>query len=770
MGGLYRLVVGVSLKDQTKTGFSQLERQSAEAQKKVDALRKSLSEMQKTSGNFEASRTAHRALVGYAREEINLRKQLVNVTDKEEKDRIESELKAIGLMKQELSVRKQELTMREKLNRDYAKDQEQIEKEDASRRMRLDREVAAEAYRQQREQKKRDLASIKMIEQARKDAILAGQRAEANRMKARADLWAETRSNFGMVGGLAAGSASSFLLGGLKQGAQSGGDIQTALTTTQIATGADQKTMDAIRDKAFDIANYTAQSAADAMNNIAKLAGSGITDPKQLLGIAKPIAQFADIQFYKNHTSFEDSATQGLQIAHLFGAFTEKKITPLLEQLTKVSFAMPDNLNKFLTQGGQYMTVFNAAGVNQNDTLEAGAIMDRIGMGKGRGGASLGNILLNQMNALAVSGHVQKGRIKGLKALGLANSDGTSPFYKWDQDRDTHQWGNHFHIIDALKQIDKSVRKVPEGLTGKAATAWQLKRLGAVNAALGLTGERAALAITPEAIAGIEDSFRRVGMSHGMSNIQDKYMNTLPAQEARFKSNMDSLWTDVMWPWQNQLRKGFMWMGDEAHTMQSWLHANRDGAKGISAVLGALGIGLGVLSAKQFLGLGGTLKGIAAGLQLLGASSVTAAGEIGAAEATVQGGVAFGLGGEVLGGAAFATARNRGLIASTLGLGGRLVAPVPLGLLGATLSTSGDQGSNASNQGALSSDLRTLGYTKGDLSANSDGGMIYVSGDIHINVPAGTEKQQLTAIIRGIKNGAASAKRQPVSKANFSSW
>lgn len=654
MGGLYKLSVGITLKDATQGGFAEIERNARAATKNTEALRNSLNALGK-GFDPQHSLASQMKLNEYTEKQVALRKQMALSTDVEEQKRIAVELKALDLAKQEETVRKRQISLQEQLGKIQDKNayqaqasQEKLEQQAirnqekvAEVTLRNEKSLAQSAYQAQVAQERRDLQAIKTVADAKRKALRdqerAQQKAQQDALREQARSNAALRSSLGFVGGMAAGAASGAILGGLRQGTNSAADMQMALTTLQTATGADPAQLESLRGVAFDIADKTAQSATDAAKNLSVLAASGLNDPRQLRELATPIAQFADVQYYKSGTSFQESAKQGVQLAHLFQAYTADKMKPILEQLTKISFAMPDNLNRFLTQAGYYEPVFKGLGVKDSDALEAGAIIDRAGLGRGKGGTALQNLLLNEMNSLALTKHVQGKRSAALQLLGLSNKDGSSRFYNWNEK--DHR--NEFDVIGALQQIDKSVKNIPSGLSGPAAAKWQAQRIMAVNAALGLTGERAALAISKDSIDNLTDALKRIGKSGDMSNIQTRYMGTLGAQEQRFKSNMDSLLTDLMWPWLDKLRVGFQWMGDEAHTIQKWMHTHKEAAETISAGLLGIGLALAWYSTTKLWGIATGIAGLSQAIRSLGSNTLVAETEIGVGASTLSKSMGF---------------------------------------------------------------------------------------------------------------------------------
>jgi len=640
MGGLYRLSVGISLKDGTAPGFAALERNAKVAQEKTDALRKSLQALG-SSFDPQHSLASQAKILEYTERQVALRKQLALTTDSDERNRITTELKALGLMKEQETLRKNQLSLQERLGKmqDAAAFQAQASQEKLNLQALRNQDVVAgvalrnqsiiakAAYAAQVEQERVDLRNIKVVADAKKAALRDQARQQASVV-----------SSYGLVGGMLAGAASSTVLGGLHEGLTSATQMEMAMVTLQAVTGANAFQLEGLRNAAFTIADQTAQSATDVVKNLAIMASSGLGDPKRIISLARPIAQFADVQFYSKGTSFKDSATQSIQMAHAFQAYSPEAIKPILEMLTKVSFAMPDSLARLQTQMGYYTSIFKGLGVSASDTIEAGALMDVAGLGKGKGGTALQNLTLNSMNSTALTKHVQTKRANALKLLGITDASGQNKFFSEVYNPQTKKYEAHYDVVGELKQISKSLKEMPKGLTAAEAKTWYGKQIMAVNAAFGLTGERAALALSPEAIKNFTDAMNRMGTSKTpMEDIQAKEMGTLEAQEQRFKSNLNSMLTDLMWPWLDQLRGGFKWMGDETHTFQAWAHTHKDAAKEIAGGLAAVGAALALYSGAQLWGVATSLSGLSKAVKILGTTSAVSGVEVAASEGTILG-------------------------------------------------------------------------------------------------------------------------------------
>jgi hypothetical protein len=620
-GGLYKLSVQIALTDATRKGFNAIQKNAEAAQKKTEALQKAMQGLEKATGRFDSRSTAREKFVELARREVTLRKQIVDIADAEEKTRIEGELKAIALVKQELRVRQDELGLQDKRLKDSYQDkrryQRMIEDEEKrNARINLDnqRQLAREAYSAAVEKERRDLASIRMINEYKMRAIRDQERTQTQADRARAAGKAHVSSGLGFLGSMAAGAAGDTILHGMAQGLKNSADMQMALVNVQIATNATAAQMDTLRALAYKLGSQTGQSASEVASEFQTLS-SAFAHPADLAKIATPIVNFADVQYFKSggKASFAESVQQGTSMAHILGAYTPERMAPILEALTRASYAMPDSLARFQTQLSYYAPVFKGLGVADTDTIMAGTIMDRMGLGRGKGGSALQNIILHAMDSVALTSHVQGKQRKGLEALGLVNADGSSKYYAWNP-KDKK---NEFDIVGLLTQIDKSVKKVPEGLTGKAATKWQAGQLANVNAALGLTGERAALAITPEGLSTLHDSLERIKASGSILDIQARLMNTYTGSVKRFTAGLNSLGSAVTAPWVDTLTHEVNQLADGLNTATAWFLAHPDAAAGFAYDMVAIG---GALAAWGLIGLGGiavNLGRVALGLEAL---------------------------------------------------------------------------------------------------------------------------------------------------------
>lgn len=401
-------------------------------------------------------------------------------------------------------------------------------------------------------------------------------------------------------------------------GIRGAADLETAMTGIGIATHATRQQMEMLRQTAFNVSAQTAQSVVDSARVMQIMASSGINNANQLQQIAMPAAKFADVQFLKSQgkVSFEDAARQAIQIAHLYQAYSPKQITPVLDELTKLSFMMPDDLNRFLTQAGYYTPVFRRLGVSDDQSLIAGAFIDRMGLGRGKGGTGLQQFLLHQLGALQLTNHQQQKMAGALGKLGLLNSDGSAKFYQ----------NGHFDIIGSLEQIDKSIQEQTKGLKGHALDAAQQKAIMDIQKALGVQGGRIGFLGTPEALQQLHNMIQQLHdpATVGMAEAQARYMNTLNGRFQQFRTNFSSLLTELMWPWLDGMKNTFGFLADKLHEWQVFLHGHRDIEKRIGAGLFATFI-------ASVVGVGATSVAAAANVWRLNAAILALSGSAGGA-------------------------------------------------------------------------------------------------------------------------------------------
>lgn len=377
--------------------------------------------------------------------------------------------------------------------------------------------------------------------------------------------------------------------------------LQTALVGIQNATGANNSQMLAIRQTAYTISAATAQSVVDSAHIMAVMARSGVNDPKRLMQIALPAAQFADVQYLSRGVPFTEGAQQAIMLAHMFRQYDPKGLTKIFDSMTRLSEMMPHNLSAAVTQMGYYLPTFKSIGVSDDQSIATMALLDRFGYGRGKGGTGMANLALEALGPLQQTGYAQSGKASMLKAMGLIDEHGHSLFY--DAQKKT------FDFLAFLNQLGDYAK----GKRADDVTKTFISVFGKQG------GRMAMLAEDPKFAAQISSITKSMNRSDlGMVAQQGRYMNTLAGQFQLAVTNFKSVMTELAYPWLDRLTAVFRVLGDSLHSFQVWLHQHPHAEKAIGAgaaagTVAASGLALAgtaslAMRGLGFLGIGGALK------------------------------------------------------------------------------------------------------------------------------------------------------------------
>ena len=613
----YKLVVGVYLQDKSTAGVQEFERGLKKVQEQAKKLQGDLDKIGMGTGGARNVVAAQEQINKLNLRRADIAKQMALTTDKSQRATLESEDKALGLTVKKVAAEKAILSLNEKTyalantqedkrlkgatrianeqlrgQRQWEAEQNRIAVEGERQEASATRKKSADSLRAFNEQMRMNKANNAwQMDAIKVEAAYQAKLAKQN-APAKASIVAEegTKSRhplgflatagasfLGNVGAQLSGQAYQEVSGAVSGGFKDTADLQQLLTTMSIGTGASKSQTDQLRQTAFDISNLTAQSATDSARLMAVMASSGLNKTDQIINLAPIMAKFADVQYYKRGTSFQESAVQATQLAHLFGAVgtTPKDLVRfqhLMERFTQVSFMMPDNLNRFVTQAGYYMPAFRKFGIKDDDALVSGAFMDRMGLGRGKGGTALANFVTQQLGAMAITGHVSGKRGIALNKLGLLNQDGTSKFYNNGQ----------FDIFGSLQQLDKDVVEQTKGLKGHALDAKQQEIAKYIQQALGVTGGRVGFLGSNDSIKVLHDMVKTIRSAPSLESDQSKYMNNLGPSLQRATSNIRSLAVEALWPALGVLTKFFTNIGTAAHNFQVTLHQTGSFSKAIT--------------------------------------------------------------------------------------------------------------------------------------------------------------------------------------------
>jgi len=387
----------------------------------------------------------------------------------------------------------------------------------------------------------------------------------------------------GMPSGGPAGWAVHTAIGGAKLAGEVGvglvgdtlyeaGKLQQTLTQVKVATGASNAQIDRIRELSYDVSNATAQSVAQSASVVATIASAGINDPKKLSpAFVMDIAKFADVQYLKSHgsVSFDQAAKQAIQLAHQYGAYTPKAIMPILDEVTKASFMMPDDLQKYIRQSSYYAKLFGRFGVPQNQTLLLGAWLDRAG-GASKGGTWLQDLLLQTQRPLNLTGHVQRGRAEAAQHFGLVDAHGNyDPKVFGFNAKTGHPTTDMFGL---LGRLNDTIAKDSRGRSPRDSAAIERADLQKFNALFGMQGARAAYLADPQGMKSLFDMMKQLKTLPGVNQAQSMFMQTFDSQSVRAWSNFQSLLTEVGAQALPGATKGLTDLGNALHDAQHWLH------------------------------------------------------------------------------------------------------------------------------------------------------------------------------------------------------
>lgn len=322
--------------------------------------------------------------------------------------------------------------------------------------------------------------------------------------------------------GLAIGAAASLAIG-IKGAA----NLQDAMIQVQLATKMSNREMERMVPLAMKMSMATAQSLPQSMEILRTMAMSGINKPNELRDIAMPIARFADTQYLgKNHVEFNDSAALAAKVAHMMGARTAKDLTPILDQLYRMSNDMPDSLKLAANQLKQFAPFFKAAKVPTQTILNLQATADRMGMGGGYGGTGLAQLLNVIQDAPSKKSFVAQ------RQLGLLDSAGGSRFI----DRKTNKFDplSLFEFINS-KRHDAKFERDFTSMLNRAMSSQSARRVMKLFSS----------------DAGLAQYRSVVAQQHGMANVEQaqvKLMSSLNSQTKLLTSNFNSLATIIGMP------------------------------------------------------------------------------------------------------------------------------------------------------------------------------------------------------------------------------
>lgn len=227
-------------------------------------------------------------------------------------------------------------------------------------------------------------------------------------------------SGSGALGVAAVGAvAGSALLEGIR----SAGDLQQIGAQLSVAggRGVDPKQFTGL---AMQMSMTTAQSVSDSLNLLKVLATNGIPVGK-LSTLAMPIARYADVNYLatgSKHVAFEDSANIASGLAHDLQIYDPARMGRFLQTLYRASYQSGHGPHQMATQMRYYAARAKSSGMSDDDIVNLYPLMDRFGLGAGRGGSGINMLLKNLQDPRG------KKKYRALREMGIYDKAGHSQF------------------------------------------------------------------------------------------------------------------------------------------------------------------------------------------------------------------------------------------------------------------------------------------------------------------------------------------------------
>jgi len=392
-------------------------------------------------------------------------------------------------------------------------------------------------------------------------------------------------------------------------------NMERAMLNLQIATHSSRKTMDAFRDSVYQTAFATAQSAPDiaaiygAIASTSGLPASSLT-PRFLSTVTKfgEIVQMKSAGTQHEYTALE-AATQLIELAHQYRAYTPQQIGTFAEMLHKATYFMPGGMSQFLTQS-KYFTPLLALSAGNVDAMRQsvllGILLQQTGLGRGRGGTGVAAFERQIIQGLAMTSHAQSGRREALLKMGLIDEHGNTPFVRTNAQNQTY-----FDVIGALRQVQKYAESQTQGLTGTARSHAEEIFLRNAFSALGIQGSLVGLVAAGGGNQQMMNVLKRMEKIPSIAQDQAMRLNTFWGALQRDSRGIGSLGAALAGPEIKNLTPVLQRFGNALYhaTMNLERHpATASGIfRGIEIGTGIAAIGAGakiIVPALKFIGGG----------------------------------------------------------------------------------------------------------------------------------------------------------------------
>ena len=374
--------------------------------------------------------------------------------------------------------------------------------------------------------------------------------------------------------------------------------LEKAMTGVSIATGI---TADKFRDlrraqlsQVMQVSGQTAQSAVTIAEEMSMAARSGLNNPKQLQSAFKQIALLADVQWMAQQQNPVETTKLATQFAHYFNAYSGTKLQNMLDDVNRLMFMMPENMNRLVMQGRYFIPNAIALGIDEKTIMAQLAIMGTTGFLAGKGGTSLNNVILNALGAAALNPHLTRKKIEGGDTLRLLDAHGQlkTAFLKQGGAFDLDKMMQQISAMRVAMQIADPVRGI---------SSWQT----AVGNFLGKEGQRiVSVEANPDVQKRIAQNKITMSQIGGVQATWEQYNKDFFLSFNRFVTNFRNVGTMIFLPMLPTLTKFFNSLADSLSNLAGVLTAHPLLAKTIS--YGAIGMTT-VLAGAALSGVAGFL-------------------------------------------------------------------------------------------------------------------------------------------------------------------
>lgn len=428
-------------------------------------------------------------------------------------------------------------------------------------------------------------------------------------------------------------------------------ELQKQMIAIQLATRGTTGEMDRMRGAIEGIAAQTIFSNIDVAK-MGKQVATGTGLPASDVTALLPIfGKFADVQTLMKGTPFEQSTTTLIRAAHLAGHYDAAGLSKYADLLTKASFIVPGGLGE-VANALQYSqgVAKNALGVDDEDSVLAVSLLNRLGLKGSRGGTNLIAAMTRTIPGIFGSGLLTGKSNEALRAMDMTDAKGHSKVFK-DGKFDMFTWMGLMG-----EYVQKEFASHPEAIARQDI----MKNF---QHAFGVQGSRVAtLLSTPNAI----EQFRLIGdqfqQSGGAESMQKRFADESVAQQwINAKTNFISAMTELGITLLPTASKALTALNAKLGGMIRWMMAHQEAVKTLAKAFLILSAAMAI--SGSVLLLTSAFRGLFLVLQF---SALGAIGPL-ARLITGLGGLSAGFGTLAL-----------GIAGRTLGLG--IVAAVGIGL------------------------------------------------------------------------------------------